>query len=43
MNALLESCKKFAWSFSLCILLLESKIKDEKKMLDAKAQQCACN
>jgi hypothetical protein len=28
-NALLESCKNFAWSPSLCIMLLKCKVKDD--------------
>jgi hypothetical protein len=37
MNALLESCKTFAWSFSLCILSLESKVRDDNKNVGCKS------
>jgi hypothetical protein len=44
MNALLKSCNFFAWNFSLCILLLESKIRDhDNKIGDTKTQQWVYN
>jgi hypothetical protein len=33
MSALLKSCNFCVWNYSLCIMLLESKVKDDDKII----------